>query len=755
MQASPKGTTPLLALAAKSIAAVTGVEATMVDVVHGKAFRHYSEALRQYLAIRLASVEEATEALGELRTMAAALDAEELAKSPGVRGRLYRMAREITERRLAGRSPPDGAAKVQLPWQALAGSETAIELERIREKLSDKESELLELRHARGLTKDEMAFVLGFSPDEVTQKIEAAMVQARFAMGRPGDSPEQVGSALLSAFALEPSRSSLLLDEREPLPAGTVIGNRYEIGERVGSGAFADVYRARDTEVPGHIVALKLLHQSSASEAARENAMRELHLIASVFHPSIVQFKDNGWHEGRLWFVMPWYAGESLEDRMEREPLSRAEARKIFEPLARALASMHAAGIRHQDVKPDNILLARLRSSEGAAEEVLPVLLDLGVAAKEAEMVVAGTPTYFPPEVAAQFASIDIRHAVTHRADVFSLALSLRNALEPSTREDVSAGAVEAFIERRARNLPAMPEARDLRYLHAYLSRWMSLEPESRPDAERLAAELSVLTRPEERRERRNKLLRWLVPTALAIGLTFGFVVVTLSKQALEQRMEAARARSEADVALTDLGEESARRQALEEDVAQIRERYQSSNLSRQELTEHLATTTGELNALKHQFSQERTRSRVLRERLTKAEQAGERLTASLGQTQSQLAAERERTAQLNQRITDLRTELNEARGQAEVLSQQVAELGGTVSTLRGQLAAEQARSQVLDQRLTEAEAARARAQAELAQAQRRIAQLERQLSRARPLPLPDEPGGGQPPPPEPTPPGG
>src|SRR5690606_26644794 len=156
---------------------------------------------------------------------------------------------------------------------------------------------------------------------------------------------------------------------------------------------------AKDTEVPGHVVALKLLHQPACSADARQAALRELHHIAAVFHPSVVQFKDHGWHEGRLWFVMPWYEGETLESRLQRGSLSRAEARRIFEPLARALAAMHAVGIRHQDIKPDNIFLARV-DGDGS---VLPVLIDLGVAAKEAEMVVAGTPTYFAPEVAAQF----------------------------------------------------------------------------------------------------------------------------------------------------------------------------------------------------------------------------------------------------------------------------------------------------------------------------------------------------------------
>ena len=65
---------------------------------------------------------------------------------------------------------------------------------------------------------------------------------------------------------------------------------------------------------------------------------------------------------------MPWYEGETLERGMTRAPLTRREARRIFEPLARALATMHASDLRHQDIKPDNIFLAknpRLRRRRG------------------------------------------------------------------------------------------------------------------------------------------------------------------------------------------------------------------------------------------------------------------------------------------------------------------------------------------------------------------------------------------------------
>ena len=150
----------------------------------------------------------------------------------------------------------------------------------------------------------------------------------------------------------------------------------------------------------------------------------------------------------------------------------RREAREIFEPLAEALATMHRAGVRHQDVKPENVFLANLdpddaTASAGVARSaILPVLLDLGVAAKDAELVLAGTPAYFAPEVAARFAGVPDPPPVGPKADVFSLALTLRHALDPSPREDVAARRGRRVRRRSARRTRrSCPTRRDLRDL--------------------------------------------------------------------------------------------------------------------------------------------------------------------------------------------------------------------------------------------------------------------------------------------------
>jgi len=512
------------------------------------------------------------------------------------------------------------------------------------------------------------------------------------------------------------------------LAKGTVIAERYAIQERVGEGSFGDVYRALDADVPGHVVALKLLHKSAVSEQARKSALRELRLIASVFHPSVVDFKDHGWYQERLWFVMPWYEGETLEERIKRAPLTRAEALEIFTPLAQALATMHAAGIRHQDIKPDNIFLARIGQVESEQRRVLPVLIDLGVAAKEAEMIVAGTPLYFPPEIAAQYANTPDKPHVTAKADVFSLALSLRNALEPATQEEVPGTAIEAFIAYRAEHPPKPPEDKRLRFMAPFFARWLAHDPHERPSAEELAEELSVLTRPERERARRKTVMSWALPIALGslLGLS-SFTYVYLKK-----REEARAAAQRADVTAGKLGRESARRMRLEES-------YQHSELTRQQLEDRLTDRTQEAARLAGQLVHARRELSELTGRLHSlaAELEGQRRERD--STQRKLAGSEARVSLLEgqlfnaeQKRAFVESELREARMRMNVAENEVDELRTRSRALLSELdrARDEAKSQLgraadLEQSLSATRQERLRLQGELDAQRRRTEDLE------------------------------
>jgi serine/threonine protein kinase len=595
--------------------------------------------------------------------------------------------------------------------------------------LNAEESELLELRFARELGVEELAFVYGKTAIEMESRLDATMAQAKVILEEHGIRDEdRFGRIIMEAFALEarPRARENNHEGIEPLPNGTIVGGRYSVQARVGLGAFGDVYRAKDTEVPGHVVALKLLHQAAHSKSAKQASLRELRLIASVFHPSIVQFKDHGWFEERLWFVMPWYDGETLESRLQREPLSREEALKIFQPLARALAAMHAAGVRHQDVKPDNIFLARIPGFGG--DEVTPVLLDLGVAATEAEMVVAGTPTYFAPEVAAQFASVEQKPAVSNKADIFALALSLRNALEPETQDDVAAGAVDTFIEKRSRETPHAPSRKALKYLTPSFDRWLNRDADVRPTADELAEELLVLALPEERRKRIKTILRWTIPMALALLGASGAAVTAFYQQAEIERREANRARLTASGLRQDLAD-------TREIAERLELRYEQSRLTRTELAKRLARTDGKVADLRNQLKDEERRLTRTRDRLAQNRQEKAEVEQHLSETERDLSDTERRLTATQQKLS---TEEDAARRLSRQLLREAdrkLELQAELVALEARLDAEATKTEELQSAIARAVAARSRAELEM-----EFLQEELEALRIRNLPREPEP---------------
>lgn len=682
----------LLTRAAASIAS-DGRAHTIVDVLHARALNHYRRGLREYLAIRAGGLGAADAALKRLRRAIGQYDKDELVEAPGIRARMYRLARELVT------EPRNGALPYRAPRHA-----TESQVVRLREGLSPDHAELLELRYARELRPAEIAFVVGAEVEDVLEAMRGATQAAEKLARRRGSEP--LKAIILEAFALDvagPTGEELAEANDAPsLITGVCIGGRYVIQARVGTGAFGDVYRAEDAAVPGHVVALKLLHEGAYSGSARQGALRELRHIASVFHPSVVQFKDHGWHDGRLWFVMPWYDGETLESRLRRAPLSRREARTIFEPLARALAAMHAAGIRHQDVKPDNVFLAEL--GEKGSGGILPVLIDLGVAATEAEMLVAGTPTYFAPEVAAQFARGAHRPRVTAAADVFSLALTLRNALDPDAQEDVPAGAVEAFIEERARSVPEVPSGRRLKFLAPSFDRWMNLDADERPTADEFAEELAVLTRPEDRRRRRGRALRWALPLVGVLGAAFGGVVVHLQARAEAERSEARstlqEVRQDLEATSADRERIASRYERMELSSAQLRDRLASAEAEGEVVARHLASARQELVVRSQSIE-------ALQGELLAAQQAAEasRAEANAAQESARSSAlERDEAAARARRAEE---------GQAAVqreLDARETELTAArtrVATTEARLAAADARADALEAAVERAMAAR------------------------------------------------
>jgi serine/threonine-protein kinase len=193
-----------------------------------------------------------------------------------------------------------------------------------------------------------------------------------------------------------------------PDSVAAALRDRYTLQRELGRGGMAVVYLAHDIR-HDRPVALKILHPDVAADLGPERFLREIQVTARLQNPHILPIHDSGEASGRLWYTMPYFEGESLRDRLRREPqLPVEDVLHIARNILTALSHAHKHGILHRDIKPGNILL-----ETGEA-----VLADFGIAraidAAGGERltetgVAVGTPVYMSPEQATGSSELDAR----------------------------------------------------------------------------------------------------------------------------------------------------------------------------------------------------------------------------------------------------------------------------------------------------------------------------------------------------------
>ncbi len=202
-----------------------------------------------------------------------------------------------------------------------------------------------------------------------------------------------------------------------PLDAGQVIGGRYTLIGKLGSGGMADVWLATD-DMLNRRVALKFLHERFAQDAQFvERFRREAQAAAGLQHPNVVGVYDRGDTDGRHWIAMEYVEGAMLKDLIARG-LSVGEAVEITRQVLTGAHFAHARGIVHRDLKPQNVMV----DHEGRARVTDFGIARAGVSEITATGSVLGTAQYLSPE---QAQGLD----VTPASDIYSVGVMLYEAL--------------------------------------------------------------------------------------------------------------------------------------------------------------------------------------------------------------------------------------------------------------------------------------------------------------------------------------
>ena len=199
------------------------------------------------------------------------------------------------------------------------------------------------------------------------------------------------------------------------------LSGTYTIERQLGRGGMATVFLAHDIK-HDRSVALKVLHPELAAALGGERFLREIRIAAHLQHPHVLTLIDSGEIarvDGAgpplLYYVMPYVEGESLRQRLAREPqLTGAEVVRILQDVLDALAHAHSQGVIHRDIKPENIMLSgrhalvvdfgiarAATAAAGGAVAPGSTLTTIGLA--------IGTPAYMAPEQAAGQSSVDAR----------------------------------------------------------------------------------------------------------------------------------------------------------------------------------------------------------------------------------------------------------------------------------------------------------------------------------------------------------
>ena len=320
-----------------------------------------------------------------------------------------------------------------------------------------------------------------------------------------------------------------------------LLGDRYELGEAIGIGGMAEVFRGRDIRL-GRDVAVKVLRADLAREPAFQGRFRrEAQAAAGLNAPCIVSVFDTGESGGVPYIVMEYVEGRTLRDILQTEGrLLPQRALEVVADVCAALDVAHGAGIVHRDIKPGNVML----TPRGEVK-----VMDFGIARAAADTsstatqtaAVMGTAAYLSPEQARG-------ENVDSRSDIYSTGCMLyelvtgappftgdspvavayqhvrENPVPPSAYDETLPPSVDAVVLKAMAKRPAQryQSADEMRedLLRAVAGQPVLAEPIlAAPEPDLAVTTVTTLKAPRSRARRPLLVVFGLVLAAVVIGV--------------------------------------------------------------------------------------------------------------------------------------------------------------------------------------------------------------------------------------------
>jgi CheY-like chemotaxis protein len=223
----------------------------------------------------------------------------------------------------------------------------------------------------------------------------------------------------------------------------------YRRVRELARGSVSDLYLA-ESEEAGELVVLKITHvgrKANGVDQSFDRFLQEYEIVRRLRHPNIVRIHDLGVMDEFAFIVMEYFAGGDLRRRM-RAPLTLRDALGYALEIARALAAVHDAGVRHRDLKPGNVMVR----DDGSL-----ALIDFGLAKHEALAfeitdagMIFGTPHYMSPEQGHG-------QPADERSDLYSLGVMFYEMLTRTKPYDADNPMAIIYLHAKA-PVPRLPQ---------------------------------------------------------------------------------------------------------------------------------------------------------------------------------------------------------------------------------------------------------------------------------------------------------